>query len=361
MAESLKSKKWFSSSIRLLIFLVLGNTFFPSVVGADCTSCENCPNPIILYETRQMISGSNQVLRAINGKGPYEWTWNCQSGYCGNLSSTSSGEGTPVTYSAESGSNANCGNNPTITVMDSCSKTANTKISVSSYFFGIAAAKLEIHCEGVPQSQWCHGTQESWNCQGEQNCYENAGNCCGTGISCYPFNQNPACSEDWLLAYIREYMWCDCFPDGKPTTTNTVIDVRTPEMKAGGCCPATLEHCVNITSFNINSNSLNLSGGGKINFNGNFSARAGSTVTWKIFIGGKVINGTGSSVSAEWDGKDGEGKQAKPDKYTPILYVETTGGDCGDDSDSKAGQQITVDATDDRPCPQDGSTMVSTP
>jgi YD repeat-containing protein len=63
-----------------------------------------------------------------------------------------------------------------------------------------------------------------------------------------------------------------------------------------------------------------------------------------------VLNGSGNSVSKQWDGKDLSGKQVAAGKYRVSLAARNTGGTCGGDSDFKsAATNISVKATPDPP------------
>jgi RHS repeat-associated protein len=59
-----------------------------------------------------------------------------------------------------------------------------------------------------------------------------------------------------------------------------------------------------------------------------------------------VLNGSGNSVSKEWDGKDSSQKQVAAGNYRVSLAARNTGGTCGDDSDFKSmAANIIVTAT----------------
>ena len=122
--------------------ILLGSLLLSSPAWAQCTSCENCPPPVLGFTSKQMSFGSNQPLTAIGGTGPYSWV-KVSGG--GNLSGSS---GTSVTYTAPS-SNANCANNPTIRVTDSCGQATDLKIAVSNPSYANSVAYDETYCPTV--------------------------------------------------------------------------------------------------------------------------------------------------------------------------------------------------------------------
>lgn len=99
----------FLIALSIVCFLLPGTPLW-----AQCTSCGDCPPPIVGFTSKQMNTTGTQTLTASGGGGgPY--TWAIASG-AGTLSGNN---GTSVVYTAPS-SNPNCDGNPVISVTDSC-------------------------------------------------------------------------------------------------------------------------------------------------------------------------------------------------------------------------------------------------
>ena len=328
MAAPLKDRRrsLFVLASFILAFLML-TAFFGSPVWSQCTSCENCPPPVIGYTSRQMSTGGSQNLTASGGFGSYGWTF---SGG-GTLSGT---EGTEVIYTAPS-SNPDCADNPAITVTDSCGRVATLSLAVNAVLGSVSgyyASKTFADPAGYPVG-WCAGRVLGVCYYGIAKRYLLCNNNLGsTEYSCSP-GHNLYCTVDeyWLwgedeCAEEREECNISACPDG---CAPGLHDTRTSSQLSEGCCPVALSACLNIDSFSADALTINLSGGERANFSGNISVDGGGGTSWTITVGGKVIPGSGNSISGYWDGTDSSGKQVAAGSYTAVLEAQATGNNCG--------------------------------
>ncbi len=342
MATPMKDRRRSSCVLASFILACLMiTTFFSSPVWSQCTSCENCPPPAMGFTSKQMTCGGQQVLTVIGGKSPFVWSIISGGG------SLSSKEGQSVEYTAPS-SNQNCENNPTIQVTDFCGKTAMLKIAVNCYS-GEDEAYKEVVCNYEKKYSCIIDGANRPVCTCERGLGNNSYKCSGVLIS------NTLCSYQGVLytgfpgmtcleacpeaGFCSGIPLCSAMPkEGCCGTLGAECDTQTEAMKTGGCCPATLSQCLNISGFSGNAPNLNLSSGQEINFTGNISSNTGGAITWTVTVAGTgwFSSGTGNSISATWDGKDASGKQVAPGTYTATLAAQTSGGTCGGgDSDIK--------------------------
>jgi len=216
--------------------------FFPvRDVQAQCTPTGN---PLVInYTSLSMGCNTSQNLSASGGCPPYNWSL---SG--GGTLTPSGGDNTSATYVAPA-SNANCTDNPTITLTDCCRNAAGIQIAVNCYTGeGRALGYAHIdECSGV----WCDArgcdqghvycwdwTVDAWTCS-NVNIYHCESRPCGTG--------NPPCNgqtQGWV--HQDEHpaeggdCWtnqCGCGCGGTSCTCDTLLDCRTALMKQQGCCP----------------------------------------------------------------------------------------------------------------------------
>lgn len=190
-----------------------------SWVISDC-----CEGVSIGYTTQQMSADEQQVLNVENPVAGCIYDWEITSGG-GSLSANT---GTSVTYTAPS-SNANCEQSPIIRLSVKGNVCDTLQIAVNTYGIYLAYYIVTecilvppggIDCFGNPKTtqgytHYC--CLEGYNCDGSFNKYSYS-------PSCWT-HQPEGCGPDW----------CDTFCDiGK------IIDTRTPEQIAGGCCPEDL-------------------------------------------------------------------------------------------------------------------------
>ena len=107
-----------------------------------------------------------------------------------------------------------------------------------------------------------------------------------------------------------------------------LCDKRSAEMIAGGCRPDAVLSCLSIETFAAEAAAINLSAGQKANFTGSISSAPGGTISWSITVAGKVLTGSGNSITGSWDGKDSGEKQVTPGRYEATLEVRASGASC---------------------------------
>ena len=184
------------------------------------------------YTSQQMACDGTQALTASPGADEADcYTWSLSGG--GSLSATT---GKSVIYTAPS-SNANCENNPTITLTNKSGATATLKIAVNcygstgpayAYTWDIQPAEGCVH-QIYQQAKACDGSNygsavgcDSCSCTYDATC------CCY-----WPTTRCPpefACTQAGVVARCTSCNNC--------TLGN--VDVRTTAMKTAGCCPAAL-------------------------------------------------------------------------------------------------------------------------
>ena len=210
------------------------------VRGSPC--CEDANEPSILYTSLLMSCGGQQTFTPDGGCGPYVW-------------SVASGGGTITqdgVYTAPA-SNANCTDNPTITVTDCCGGSASIGLAVNCYI-GIYALGYTAHtwcycytCTGPGRgdSHYWGGIWEvwQWNCDGTEHYH------CGPTSSCGTMPPVPTFCNDYCggpCTWVSGQGACTiatCYTAqcGSGCTVkdpcDTLIDCRTQAMKDQGCCP----------------------------------------------------------------------------------------------------------------------------
>jgi len=190
--------------------------------------CEGCPPPTIGYDSNQMACGAVQALTHSGGGAGGKYTWSADYG------TFDSPVGAGVNFTAPA-ANAECANNPTITLTDCCKHTATLKIAVNCAIPTVVAGYLSC-CVTGRSSGYC-----SWT-RGRNNLYCDgslAGSCngiCGKG-------DDIPCSLDeyyaWLVSGCVDaipYCNSNC-PEG---CSEGYHDSRTAAQKTAGCCPAQL-------------------------------------------------------------------------------------------------------------------------
>jgi len=189
-------------------------------------NCDVCPSAAsITYTTLQMAIEEEQILWAdpiLSDGNLYEWAVTSGGG------SLSSATGNGVTYTAPS-TNANCAQNPTITLSCQGKELDSITIAVNVVTGNCATAVTE--CRENPligQGSWGHSCYRWLNCDGT---YEPVGTCGRTssgGVAC----------GDWYLVSNCTLHWEDCSALGP--TTGGIPDSRTEAQIAAGCCPEAL-------------------------------------------------------------------------------------------------------------------------
>jgi hypothetical protein len=117
-------------------------------------------------------------------------------------------------------------------------------------------------------------------------------------------------------------------------------DTRTATELSGGCCPEKLlpqpPPCdLSLGSVSVDTNTINLSGGGRANFRGNIFTSEGASAKWVIKVADRLLKGSGNYVSEFWDGKNSFGKHVEPGIYKAFFEAQATGSTCSPHYDSK--------------------------
>lgn len=192
-------------------------------IHGDCgEQYQRVESPSISYTSQQMSGGEVQTLTAEDYAG-CTYTWAITSGG-GSLSSSS---GLSVDYTAPT-VNADCLQNPTITLSRFCGSTqtdttlqlaVNTEADTTvAYRLSIPALSPGVCANAggtcLPTNRLCSSSYYHMDCSGVNQGIE------GTGQPC------SACTL--LGSDCDEYLYL------------TPLDVRTPTQKTNGCCPAAL-------------------------------------------------------------------------------------------------------------------------
>ena len=205
------------------------------------------------YTSQQMACDGTQALTASPGADEADcYTWSLSGG--GSLSATT---GKSVVYTAPS-SNANCANNPTITLTNKSGATATLKIAVNCYT-GSETAYKNNFCSLIVD--WTC-TPPPCGCPANLTCenvhmlmYEHPYSCSGSSaggddfaVNCETFcnYQNqcifPPCTRAACEGASGTNAACDGIFHSKcdPARPAGPWDQRTTAMKTAGCCPAAL-------------------------------------------------------------------------------------------------------------------------
>lgn len=159
--------------------------------------------------TIQMETGESQAMTVVGAISGKTYTWALTGG--GNLSSTS---GTSVTYTAPS-SNANCSSNPTIQLKSGLDVCDTVYIAVNGAGSSYTAAHQDwtkCTCVIVDGTARYSASSTNWDCAGIASDASPSASMTGSETSCNP---------NWCASYV----------------TGPVVDVRTSEALAAGCCP----------------------------------------------------------------------------------------------------------------------------
>ena len=206
--------------------------------------CEDVESLGILYTSLQMACSGYQYLYPQGGCGPFQWSL--------------SGGGTLTNYNPLDGSilyaapatNPNCASNPTITVTDCCGGSASISLTINCYSSDTAYRYFSwepVNCRYEYRTSWGWGwyiDSVTWargdlRCDGTWACYggETVGVAPDAPPSC---NITDSCCPD-LCYFDIMYGWdsgCGNYdPPGEVCMGTLLLDTRTDEEKAAGCCP----------------------------------------------------------------------------------------------------------------------------
>jgi hypothetical protein len=196
----------------------------------------------IAYYSLAMDCGGTQLFFPWYGCGPYNWSL--------------SGGGSIVPYPDGSilftapNSNAGCENNATLTVTDGCGSSGSVQIAINCYAPATIALGIcnqtNCWCYEITQENcvgWTHESEalrrsRAWACDdsvlwdmwrlGIDECTDSGRPPCGNNCPCEASSDDPPC---WNCDYN-----CAMY-EGSFTPCNILLDRRTPDMKAQGCCP----------------------------------------------------------------------------------------------------------------------------
>jgi hypothetical protein len=231
-----------------------GNEY--SIRGSPC--CEDAGPLYISYTSLLMSCGGQQTLTGGGGCGPYTW-----SASTGSLSET---QGSDTVYTAPA-TNANCTDNPTITVTDCCGNSASISLAVNCYVDGYSLGMNDrdavgaCNCAGACVIYWptnfCATSADysslrmrKWNCDGTltYSCSTGTGGThniegegcgrayCPPGTSWGPLD--PMYCAPVELGGCLSGFHCGTSQCGNSGgNCSELVDERTLTLKEQGCCP----------------------------------------------------------------------------------------------------------------------------
>ncbi len=301
---------------------------------SQCTSCQDCPPPIIGSTTKQLNVNGTQGLSASGGAGgPYSWSI-VNGG--GSLSGSS---GTSNSYTAPT-SNANCAGNPVIRLTDSCNATTDMSLAVNALYeiAGYYASPTFVTHSYEDVAGGCAGrnlgyctyqvTKRNFGCNGTlgDSFYGCSPGHFVTGCTVEEFWEwgGPGCDIERAACIST-----NC-PDGCAAGRH---DMRTSAQIGAGCCPADTIPCLaEIKGFNTTTTKINLAAGGATSISATIpTPSGGGTVDWTLSLNGMILQqGTNENVSVDWDGRDASGRRIQPGTYSALLQARTSGGGCTD-------------------------------
>ena len=176
----------------------------------------SCSGATIGYTTQQMAASEQQSLTVVGGRDGATYDWEVISG-----GGTITAEGV---YTAPSGTNTNCANNPTIALKSGDTQCDTLKIAVNTAAATTAATNCINRTCPSPCSLvggFCGSCYKLINCN---NTYSTPGdNAFCTCVMESPNNAN----QDWRTCAVLGY-------------SIGLTDVRTGAQMTAGCCPAIL-------------------------------------------------------------------------------------------------------------------------
>lgn len=207
-----------------------GRTY--DVMGSPC--CEDADPLVINYTSLLMSCGQSQDFFVTGGCGPFEWAITSGGGTINNGHYVA-----PAT-------NANCTDNPTITVTDCCGDSASVSLAINCYSGGHSMDFIGLQTDGC----WCvpAGCLQGACCKSRfirisYDCSGNVTSTCDPGwYDCSNFEVEANCSDDlWSRGPCVPGGPAHCFTNEcggcAPATCNDISDCRDGAMKADGCCP----------------------------------------------------------------------------------------------------------------------------
>jgi hypothetical protein len=227
------------------------------VRGRPC--CEDAEVLSISYTSLVMGCAQQQNLAALGGCGPFTWAIVAGTGTIEQW-----GDGQYAIYTAPD-LNANCTNNPTITVTDCCGNSAQIQLAINCYStpsqamifcaltktgscicsecydthcsiasFPFEYASTQYDCNGDILEPPCTASGSAWAF------YSPNADDCIPSPNCSGIPPNKTCTNDVCTDLIDGYTDCQAIPtceDCSGVPCNTLTDKRSAAMKSGGCCP----------------------------------------------------------------------------------------------------------------------------
>ena len=220
------------------ITLWCGGAVKDTLVISIAHSCD-CLDTI-QYTSLQMSVGQQQTLSASGAQSDECYSWAITSGG-GSLSAAT---GKSVVYTAPS-TNANCANNPTITLTCGGSVVDTVEFAVNQVPNNYAAYEFNGECEQgcrqVGVGYWCEYYYQylktKYTCNGSIYSGPTVTVIGTSSVGCQYANY-PACTN--LKANCENTTYCIAAGGCCNTYTHGFVDLRTSAQKAAGCCPAGL-------------------------------------------------------------------------------------------------------------------------
>ena len=191
------------------------------------------------YTTLQMSVSGSQTLTVVNPTSGETYYWSTTSG------SLSASEGTSVVFTAPA-SNANCANNPTITLTCGGSVVDTVEFAVNQVPNNYAAYEFNGDCQYGCKQYWLG---YYWNCEYYYQYEKTKYWCSGDVHSSTVFsiiNSSVGCNYTNYPSCTKLKNNCDTDPKCADVGgccnayTPGLVDLRTSAQKAAGCCPAQL-------------------------------------------------------------------------------------------------------------------------
>ncbi|HEU0264818.1 MAG TPA: hypothetical protein VFR01_03745, partial [Geobacterales bacterium] len=137
---------------------------------------------------------------------------------------------------------------------------------------------------------------------------------------------------------------CYCGPDFDPSPNVTKYRCNQPVWICPNCCRYLLTETVSeytcqcdISVPSFQGSPETIEPGGSVTFSGVVTEP--SAVSWTISLpNGAIVNGTGKTPSASWNGKDKDGNVVSEGTYTATLTTNAVGGYCS----ATQNAQVTV-------------------